>query len=170
MASQRTNVAHYLTGPMYAVGFLFVFSPLADTFAQVWPPSFGNPSWRYGTIGVGANYVISVLFGMLLMSFVAGRQAHRRTLLVLTWVNVVFALVAIAGTVTFVLDALQVRAGLPRNNEATLRMFTIGTEKATLKYLLGEIVLLWLALVSWRAARAIPRDAEAPKLVGKQAH
>ncbi len=171
MASQRTSEAwRYVTAPAYAVGVLFVVMPLVDTFAQVWPPAPGNPSWRYGTVGIGANYLISMLFGMLLLAAVASLQSHRRTLLLLVWLDVVAAVVALGATVSFILDALQVRAGVPRDNATALRMFDIGAEKAVFKYLATEVVLLWLAFASWRAARTVPRAAadEAPKLVSQR--
>ncbi len=172
MASQRGNgVVHTLTGPVYAVGFLFVLLPIVDTFAQVWPLSFGNPTWRYGTVGIGANYLISVLFGMLLLCLVAGQGGHRRTLKVLMWLNLLGAVVALAGTASFVLDALQVRATIPRDNAQAMRMFNIGAEKAVLKYLLSEVVLLWLAFSCWRVVRQMPSAAaeeKVPKLVSTQ--
>jgi hypothetical protein len=172
MTSQRSaDVSHYLTGVVYAVGFLFVLLPLADTFAQVWPPSFGNPGWRYGTVGLGANYLISVLFGMLLMTLVANFRWHRRTLTFLGILDLVMALVALLGTMSFLLDAAQVRMGVPRDNMQALRIFDIGAEKAVFKYLLSEVVLVWMGVASWRAAKAIPHtnvDEDVPKLVSQR--
>ena len=171
MATRRTaDLAPYLTGPAYAVGLLFVLMPVVDTLAQTWPAALGEPAWRYGTVGLGANYLISVLFGMLLMCLVAGLRQHRRTLRVLAIVNGVVALVLLLAAIGFPLDALQVRMGVPRDNPRTMWLFNAGAAKAELKYLLSIAVLGWLAVASWRARRAIPApDAdEAPKLMHEQ--
>ncbi len=169
MASQRTtDASSYLSGPVYAVGLLFVLIPLVDTLAQVWPPAVGNPSWRYGTVGIGANYLISVLFGMMLISVVAGYLGQRHVLKWLAGVNAALAVIALLSTLGFVLDALQVRPGIPRGNAQALRLFDIGAEKAVFKYVVTAVVLCWLALASWRAAKAIPHakgEEAVPKLV-----
>jgi len=173
VAPQRTtDVSSRLIGPVYGVGLLFVVLPIVDTLAQVWPPSPGNPSWRYGLVGIGANYLISIAFGMLLLSLAAGYMGRRRTLRWLTGANAAFAAIALLATLAFVLDALQVRAGIPRDNAQALRLFKLGAEKAVFKYLATVIVLLWLAVSSWRGAKDIPQVKGAddvPKLVSKQA-
>ena len=172
MASQRSaDLSPYLSGPAYAVGLLFVVMPIVDTLAQVWPPSVGNPSWRYGTVGIGANYLISVLFGMLLMTLVASFQWHSRTLRVLASLNLILAAVALLATLGFLLDALQVRPGIPRGNLQELRVFDIGAEKAAFKYVASVVVLAWMGIAAWRTGKSIPgarSGEEVPKLVGKQ--
>jgi threonine/homoserine/homoserine lactone efflux protein len=168
MAMQRSaDVAPYLTGPAYGVGLLFVLMPVVDTFAQMWPPALSEPSWRYGTVGIGANYLASALLGMLLMCLVAGLRQHRRTLRVLAILNGVFAVVLLLAAVGFILDVLQVRYSVPKDNPRATWLFNTGAVKAELKYLASAFVLAWLALSSRRAWRAIPQQAsdEAPKLV-----
>jgi len=169
MASQRTaEVSPYFVGPVYAIGLLFVVMPIVDTLAQVWPPAIGSPTWRYGTVGLGANYLISVLFGILLMCLAASLQRHRRTLRWLAGVNAAIGLVALVATLGFILDALQVRSGIQSANAQALRMFNTGVEKAVFKYLVSAVVLLWLGYSSWRAAKAMPHhreDADVPKLI-----
>jgi hypothetical protein len=168
MATHRTaELAPALTGPAYAIGLLFVLLPVVDTFAQMWPPAFGEPSWRYGTVGIGANYLVWMLFGMLLVCLVAGLRQHRRTLHALAIVNGVFAVVLALAAVGFVLDVLQVRYSVPKDNARAMWLFNTGAAKAELKYVLSVLVFGWLALSSRRAWRAIPRPSsdEAPKLV-----
>ena len=171
MASQRSSdVAPYLAGPAYGVALLFIVLPILDTFAQVWPPSLASPSWRYGAVGIGANYLISVLFGLLLCSLIAGWQLHRRTLRWLAIANSVLAVLAVIAAIAFVLDVFQLRPGLPRGNAVALRMFDIGAEKAVFKYLVTAVAFAWVGFGAWRAARAIPVPVETdtPKLVRKQ--
>ncbi len=170
MASSRNELSSHLTGPAYAIGVLFAIEPILDTFAQVWPPSPGNPSWRFGLVGVGANYLLSVAFGLLLITFAASAGWHRRTLRVLAVLELLGAVALLGALVSFALDALQLRPGIPAAQTGTLRTFDLGTKKAAYKYVVSAAALVWMAFAAWRAARAIPaRDAEAPKLVGKAA-
>lgn len=155
-------------GPAYAIALLFIVLPVLDTLAQVWPVNLGSPGWRYGAVGLGANYLVSMLFGMLGLAAIAGWGSHRRTLKLLAVVFVAAGLIMLVGVIGFLLDALQLRPGIPKDDARTLQMFDVGVAKATLKYLLSAPVALWLAVAAWRGARAIPRSApdEAPKLVG----
>jgi hypothetical protein len=173
MASQRSSdLAPYLAAPAYGVALLFIVLPILDTFAQVWPPAVGSPSWRYGTVGLGANYLISVLFGMLLGSLIAGWRQHRRTLRWLAIACGVFAVILMIAAISFVLDALELRPGLPRGDATAFRMFDIGAGKAVFKYLVTAVALAWVGLGAWRTGRAIPTatpvDTDVPKLVREQ--
>ncbi len=172
MATQRTaDAARYLTAPAYGIAALFVLLPIVDTLSQVWPAALGNPAWRYGTIGLGANYLISVLFGMLGLCVLAALGSHRRTLRALAIVSVLGALLLLIAALAFVLDALQVRGTVPRDNPRTLWLFDAGAAKAAFKYLVSAAVIGWLALATWRAGRAIARPAAGdvvPRLVHEQ--
>jgi hypothetical protein len=169
--AQRTNVTPHLTGPAYGVAILFVALPIVDTLSQVLPPAPGNAGWRYGVVGLGSNYLVSVLFGMLLWSYVAGARLQRRTLRVLAIVNGVVAVLMLLAAMGFLLDAAQVRSTLPRDNFRALRMFDLGAAKAVFKYVVAAPVLGWIALASWRATRVIPQlgtAAVSPKLIHEQ--
>lgn len=172
MATQRTaDATRYLTGPAYGIAALFVVLPIIDTIAQVWPVALGNPAWRYGTIGLGANYLISVLFGMLGLGLLAALGSHRRTLRALAIASGIAALLLLIATLAFLLDALQLRAAVPRDPPRTLWMFDVGAAKAAFKYVVSAAAIGWLALATWRAGRAIPRPAAdeiVPKLVHEQ--
>ena len=168
MATQRSaDVAPHLTGPAYGVAVLFVVLPIIDTLAQVWPVALGSPSWRYGAVGLGANYLISFVFGMWLLCFLAARQLHRGTLRSLATASGVVAVLLLIAAAGFALDAIQLRPGVPRDNPRNLWTFEVGAAKAAFKYVVSGVVLGWLALSSRRAWRAIPQQApeESPKLV-----
>jgi len=96
-------------GPVSAIAVLFILWPIVDTLSQAWPMQLGNPAWRYGAIGLGANYLISALFGLLALSVAAAFGARRRTLRVLAAVEGVVAVLLLVVAVGFLLDALQVR-------------------------------------------------------------
>jgi len=172
MATQRTaEAARYLTAPAYGIAALFVLLPIVDTISQVWPVALGNSAWRYGTIGLGANFLISVLFGMLGLCLLAALGSHRRTLRALTIGSGVAALLLLIAALAFLLDALQLRSTVPRDNPRTLWMYDAGAVKAVFKYLVSTAVFGWLALATWRAGIAIPipaADEFVPNLVREQ--
>ncbi len=154
-----------LAGPAVGVGLLFVLFPLVDVVVQAWPVQAGSATWRYGAVGIGANYLVSVVFGIWLLCFAAARRMRRRTLTVLAILAalmVVADVVAIAG---FILDGLQIRPSVPTDPARARWMFDAGMEKALFKYVAGGLVLLWIALSSRRAIKAMPGRANAPKLV-----
>jgi hypothetical protein len=157
MASQRAaDVAPHLTGPAYGVAVLFVLLPFVDTLAQVWPVGLGNPSWRYGAAGIGANYLVSEVFGVWLLCFIAAARLHRRTLRVLTVLSAVAAVIALLTAAALALDALELRPTVPRDNPRNLFMFDVGVTKAMFKYAVAALIMGWIALSSRRAWRAMP--------------
>ena len=171
MATQRSSdAASYLDGPALGIGLLFVLLPLMDIVTQTWPLAPASPTWRYGTVGLGSNYLVSVVFGMGLLCYVAARRNHRTVLLTLTILCAAFAAGALIATLGFVLDVLQIRPTVPRGQAGALRTFDLGAIKALVKYLASAFVLAWLAVAELRARRAMPRAAkdETPRLVQKQ--
>ena len=168
-SARRTDVTHHLTGPLYAVGALFVVMPILDVVAQVWPPSPGSAPWRYGTVGLGANYLISIVFGLLLITAVATWQWHRRTLRFMGILVAALAILAVIATVAFVLDVIQLRPQVPHSQPGAVHLFDVGALKAVVKYLLAAVALAWVALGALRARRDLPsaNDQEAPKLVSQ---
>ena len=168
MAAHRTDgLAAEFAGPAYGIGVLFILTAAVDTVSQMWPPALREPSWRYGVVGIGGNYLITVLLGMLLICLVAGVRQHRRTLRILAIVNAVVAVLLVLAAVGFVLDALQVRYSVPKDNPRAVWLFNVGAVKAVAKYVVSAVVLGWLAFASRRAWRAMPRPSaeEAPRLV-----
>ena len=155
------DAAALLTGPAYAVAALFVVSPIVDVVASVWPLLPSNPQWRYGSVGIAANYLVSGVFGMMALSAIAALRGHGRLLRVLAIVNAVVAVLMVITALGFILDVLQVRASVPRDNARTLWMFDVGAMKAEFKYLFGAVVIGWLAFASRRAGRVLaPSGAE----------
>ena len=133
MATRRTSEASsLLIGPAYAVALLFIVLPLIDTVTQTWPVTLSSPGWRYGTIGIGANYLISVLLGMLGLVTLAAVGEHRRTLKLLSVLCGIATVLCLVAVIGFMLDALQVRAGIPAGETRTRTMFDIGGAKAAL--------------------------------------
>ncbi len=171
MATRRTTgIPSHLVGPAYAIAFLFVLFPIMDTLSQTWPAAVSNPAWRYGTIGIGANYLVSFLLGMLGLCALAAVGERRRTLRlfgVLCGIATVVLLVALLG---FLLDAVQVRSGIPPSETQTRGAFDLGAAKAAVKYVLSAFVMGWLTIAAWRRGGAIARaqEQEPAMLIGER--
>jgi hypothetical protein len=166
--NKTTDATPFLMGPAYTVAALFILLPIIDTIAQALPISLDAPGWRYGVVGIGANYLISMVFGTLMLCLLAASRSHRgtlRTCAITIWIVAVLLIVAAIG---FSLDALQVRAGIPKGDARTLAMFKTGMLKVVFKYLVSGAVMAWTALGAWRAGKAIPApvvEEERPLLI-----
>lgn len=140
-----------LTLTAYVVAFLFVVSPLVDILTNVWPWDGGNPQWRFGLVGVTSNYLISMIFGLLLAALVAAAQGHRATLKVLGVVSVLTAVVLMVLCGSFVLDTLQLRTVVREEQRA---LFKVGAVKTALKVGASILALLVMAVGTWKASNA----------------
>jgi hypothetical protein len=142
----------FLTAGALAVAGLFVVYPIVDVVLQSWPPRMGMASWRYGIVGLGANYLITAVFGVIVAVLIAAWREHRRTLYGLAGVSAVGTLLLLLSAGAFALDVLQLRRNVPP--EAAW-MFKAGAAKAFVKYLTSALVLALAAAASWREARKL---------------
>jgi len=169
MSTNKTaDAAPFLMGPAYAVAALFILLPIIDTLSQALPLNPSAPGWRYGVVGIGANYLISIVFGALMVCLLAVSNEHRRTLrlsAIVIWVAAGLLVVAALG---FTLDAFQVRAGIPAADDRTLAMFKTGMLKAVFKYLVSALAMAWIGLGARRAGKVLPApvvEEERPLLI-----
>ena len=154
--NKSADATPFLTGPVYAVATLFILLPIIDTIAQALPMSLDAPGWRYGVVGIGANYLISTVFGTLMVCMLAVSRSHRGTLRIAAITIWIVAGLLVVAALGFSLDALQVRAGIPKGDARTLAMFKTGMLKVVFKYLASAAVMAWTGLGAWRAGKAIP--------------
>jgi hypothetical protein len=157
-----------LTAALYGVAVLFVTNPIADVVLQTWPIRPAQAEWRYGTIGIGANYLASALLGMLLAVLAATWRGHLRILRVLGVLAVLGAATLVAASATFSLDVLQLRHSVPDDARWG---YKVGASKALFKYATSALVTALIGIGSWRAGRAsrsssAPEDAPALVRVG----
>ena len=148
---RRLLVASYLTA------FLFVLAPVVDILANVWPWDFGNEQWRFGLAGVTSNYLISLIFGLLMAAWIAGLREHRGMLFAVAGVSALVLLLLGVLTLLFVLDTIQVRTVV---REEQLQLFKIGAVKTLFKVLASEAALLVLAVAAFKAAAGIEKPVK----------
>ena len=138
----------------YVIALLFVLGPIADILTNVWPWQFGNEQWRFGLVGVASNYLVSLIFGLLLWALVAAQCEHRTALRVITAVAAAGTLVLLVISVGFALDTIQLRNFV---REEQRPLFKIGAVKTALKVLTSMLAMLLVAIGSFKAARHLGR-------------
>jgi hypothetical protein len=116
-----------------------------DFGANVWPWQPGSIQWRFGSVGLFASPLASLVMGMFLLSAGAWTLRHRRVqrlLAMFSGLLVVLLLLVLAG---FTLDAVQMRAAVREESQGPLSSVVV---QAALKYL---IIMLALTALSWLA-------------------
>jgi hypothetical protein len=155
-----------LAVPVYVVAALLIAIPLADTILSVMPPRPGDVAWRFGALGLGGQAVLTPLLGALLALVTAAVFGHRRTLRAVQIVAALAALVFVAASGIFALDALQTRPSIQAAAKGAVDRASIG---ALAKYAIGCAALVVFAIASHRLLRRnraeSAADAEQPQLV-----
>jgi FlaA1/EpsC-like NDP-sugar epimerase len=136
--------------PLYLTAALFVTMPIVDAITNVYPFNLGASTWRYGAIGAAANYLISVVFGALLLVLTAAHNQHTRTMRAGAIGSLVGAVLLVLMAGEFALDVLQLRSVVPPED---MRAYVVGATKAELKFLLSAAALAAIGLVAWKAGR-----------------
>ena len=153
---RRLRVPGYL---ILAIALVF---PLADLLVQTMPLKPSQVVWRFGTMGLLSSAVsapILVLFMIYVLALMAG---DRKVVLTVVAISAVFALVLLAGSGAFALDALQMKR---RVAAAAQARFTLATAQAMMKLLLqglASVVLAVSALVTVRGTKVAAPRAERP--------
>lgn len=140
-----------LTRPLYFVAFLLVVFPLVDFGLNVWPLRFAEVSWRYGTVGLLAQFLLTPLLGLAIAWAIAELNDDRGIRLFLTVTCALAAVVLVVSLLEFVLDVLQMSATVAPERVST---FQVGAIRSVLKQSLTILALIWLAIAGWRTERA----------------
>jgi hypothetical protein len=146
----------------YAVALLLVLVPLSEMTLRVWPLRMGEPSWRFGAVGLFSNALMTPLLGLTFAGMLAFIYGHRRTIRTLSVVlGVAGLLLTIAGGM-FILDALQMRASVVP--EAKLA-FDVASAQALAKIGIFATIGFVMAIGGWRSTTypASKASSKAPK-------
>jgi hypothetical protein len=147
MAHLYVDTDEVLAAPFYAFGMLLIGLPLLDFVTSVLPPSFSNIQWRFTTVGLLSNFLMTPLLGMGIMIVVAAIREHFVFQRVLATINGIAAVLLIALLVLFVLDIVQLTGSIPPDG---LKIFQNAAFKAIVKHTMTILVLTWLATAGWR--------------------
>lgn len=129
----------------YVLGFMILAFNSLDFGANVWPWQPGSIQWRFGSVGLFAGPLASLVLGLFLLMAGAWTLKHRkmqRLFAILSGLIVVLLLLVMAG---FTLDALQMRASVREESQGPLSSVVV---QAAVKYL---IIMLALTALSWLA-------------------
>jgi hypothetical protein len=145
----------FLSGPLYFVAFLLILVPLLDFAPNVWPPRPAEVGWRYGTVGLFSNYMMTPLLGFVVVLLTAAWAGHALALRVMGWTLIVAAAALLGSTLLFTLDAVQVRATVEAQGQP---LVVIGSTRAVIKNLLVVGATLWLGIGALKVARRRTRS------------
>ena len=130
---------------------MLIVLPILDALSTTWPLQLGVAAWRYGTIGITSNYLLTPLMG-LLFAVVAARVLEQRGAMrflgVLSWIG---GLLTLTMLVVFLLDSAEIHHQVVAEAMPT---FKLGVVKAAGKLAVFSVFLIVLGFVSWRAAPA----------------
>jgi hypothetical protein len=139
----------------YAIAAYLVLAPLTETFLQLWPFRIGDARWRYGAAGVMSQSLMTPLLGLLLAVGIAVYLGHRTRARLLAALSTLGSLVTLIVIPLFVLDAVEMRALLPRDQGAPTGSFDVATAAALLKMVAAVIIGLALARGAWVGTRGV---------------
>jgi len=134
----------------WIIALTFFINAIVDAATNAWPFFYGSAEWRFGAAGIFSNYLITMLFGLLMMAAIGVAKQQQKALRVVGATAGLMTLVLLAGSIGYVLDTFQVR---PAVREDQFDMYRIGAVKTAFKIgctLLGTIAL---TLASFKAAR-----------------
>lgn len=124
------------------------FDLVATLLAQ--PVELDSPEWRFGAVGLLVTRASVLLVADVLLFAGAVALDHRRFLRVLGVAHLVLAVLLLAGSAIFVLDAVQVRRAV---RDETRRAFDLAAFRAFALTLLGAGLLGWAGLAAVRTTR-----------------
>src|SRR5258705_8802918 len=132
--SAPNSLARRLRVPGYLFFGIAMFLPVLDLLVSVYPIRLGEVVWRFGAVGLLSSAVgapLLVLFFVFALALFAG---DRKVILTVGVISALVALLLVAGTGSFALDALQMKR---RVQAAAQHRFTLAPLQATIR-LLGQ--------------------------------
>jgi len=140
-ASATLEAPRRLVGPAYLLGLVLVAFPLLEAALSVFPPSFGEVTWRFGAAGVLSRALMTPLLGDVVLVATSAFAGHRRILWTLGVLNFVAGAAALIVLLLLTLDALQMRS---LTRPEALASFDAASVVAALKFFVAVVVTVWI--------------------------
>jgi hypothetical protein len=137
---------------LYAAGFLLAGAAVLDWAIQAWPLRPRSPEWRFAAFGLLSTFVIAGMLAAVAVAVGAWIRGHGRVLRVVALLCYLLAAILVAGTAVFLLDTIQVLAGVRPEHATTTHLRAGG---AALKSLGGALVLGLIGHAAWRRGRIL---------------
>lgn len=138
---------------------MLVALPVIDVLSTTWPPQPGLAEWRYGTIGISSNYLLTPLMGVLFAAVASHLLADTRLQRVIAGLSGAAALAVALMLLAFLLDAAQVRQAVAPEAVTT---FKLGVAKAAIKLAVFAAFLGFVGVVAWRAVPRRSAESRTP--------
>lgn len=155
-------------GALYPLLFVLVLLPFADVMLAAVPARAAEPGWRFGVAGVLLASLPSLAVVITLIAGLTTLLGHHRVQLAAGVVAVLLAIIAGLSSLSFGLDALEVRRMVRADAKPG---FDDSAFRALITVALVAPTLLWVGIRSIGAARAVAKsndsDGPAPLLVGQ---
>jgi hypothetical protein len=156
--------------PLMMMGLLFILAPLVDIITNALPFVPGDMRWRFASLGIASNYLISVVFGAMLLGMLAVAADARIANYVLGALWCATAVIMLVLCVIYLLDTFQLLQDLPEGAET---MYSIGAAKSVFKVLFSAAVLGTLGVIELRVARHVhaaeaAASDEGPRIIRKK--
>lgn len=129
--------------PLYVCFLITMAVPLVDFVGNVYPFQLSSLGWRYGAEGLLSSFTLMPLMALALFTAVAAIADNRRTLRILAIVALAAGSLLVVLSLSFVLDAVQLRRQAPADS---LPLFDLGVIKALAKHLITLVGLVWIGL------------------------
>ena len=160
-----------LTAVAYLVAALMLVMPMLEVVLSVWPLRMGETSWRFGTVGLLSQALMTPLLGALVLVIVAVTLNHRKTLATASGVALLLTLALLVVIPIFALDAIQMRTQVRTDAH---RAFDLSSLLAAITLSAAFVSTLLLAIGSWKMGKSLKRrapaaEAEAPLLAARKA-
>ena len=155
-------------GALYPLLFVLVLLPFADVLLAGTPTRMAEPGWRFGVVGVLLASLPSLAVAITLLAGLTTLLGHHRAQLAVGVVAVLMAIIAGLASLSFGLDALEVRRLVRADAKPG---FDDSAFRAMITVALVAPTLLWIGIRAIGAARAAAKatdtDGPAPLLVGQ---
>jgi hypothetical protein len=144
-----------LKAATYLVVFLLIVVPLLEVVLSVWPLRWGQTNWRFGTVGVLSQALITPLLGVVLVVAAAYYLEQRRLLNTISLLAGLAGLFLLVALVLFPLDALEMRARVRPESKSA---FDASSALALFKLSSILVVCVLLAIGCRKAARGLAKQ------------
>ena len=174
ISSAPNSLVRHIRVPGYLFLGIATVLPLLDLLISVYPLRPATVVWRFGAVGLLSSAIgapLLVLFFVFALAVFAG---DRKIITTVGIVSVIIALMLIAGSGSFALDALQMKR---RVQEAAQQKFMMASVQALLKLLLEAASAIVLAFSAFRtlarakvapSTRSEPRGSSSGLVMGRQ--
>jgi hypothetical protein len=155
-----------LLGVLFLAGLVILVDQSADLAATLLSRKIevSAPAWRFGVFGLVAARTSTLLIGDVLLFASVVMLQWRTVIRALAAAHLLLAVAGLAALTLFLLDAIQVRGGMPPQGTAA---FTAAVVRAAL--VTGAVVLTfaWAGVAAWRSGTGTPkgRRGSSPSLL-----